>query len=139
MIIELDKSDIKRIDELSKAFYNILHNVRYDLDTNPFSNYLLYLKDGRIVGYINYYLIYDKMEIANFNVLESFQNQGIGSKLLKHLIEKYEKNVLNITLEVRCDNIKAIRLYKENGFVEKAKRFGYYNGIDGILMERSMR
>ena len=42
----------------------------------------------------------------------------------------------NITLEVKIDNNAAINLYKKYNFVEKAIRKGYYNGIDGILMER---
>ena len=42
----------------------------------------------------------------------------------------------SITLEVREDNIPAIKLYEKNGFIKKAKRKGYYNGIDGFLMER---
>ena len=42
----------------------------------------------------------------------------------------------NISLEVNVNNIPAIKLYKKNGFIEKAIRKGYYQGIDGILMER---
>ena len=42
----------------------------------------------------------------------------------------------NITLEVKKDNIVALKLYKKMGFEEKAIRKNYYNGIDGILMER---
>ena len=43
----------------------------------------------------------------------------------------------NITLEVKKDNLPAIHLYKSAGFEEKAIRKGYYQGIDGILMERN--
>ena len=49
------------------------------------------------------------------------------------MIELVDKN---ITLEVREDNIPALKLYKELGFVEKAMRQNYYNGKNGILMER---
>ena len=45
----------------------------------------------------------------------------------------------NITLEVKKDNIPAISLYKSVGFVEKAIRKGYYQGIDGILMEKEKK
>ena len=38
--------------------------------------------------------------------------------------------------EVKKDNLPAIHLYKSVGFVEKAIRKGYYQGIDGILMEK---
>ena len=49
------------------------------------------------------------------------------------MIEIVEKD---ITLEVKMDNFPAISLYEKNGFERKAIRKGYYNGIDGILMER---
>ena len=43
----------------------------------------------------------------------------------------------SITLEVKIDNFPAIHLYEKYGFEKKAIRKGYYNGIDGILMERN--
>ena len=42
----------------------------------------------------------------------------------------------DISLEVRENNDPAIKLYKKYGFEEVAVRKGYYNGIDGLLMER---
>lgn len=136
MIEELEKEDKDKIQKLSNTFYDILGDVESDLLNNPFSHYIVYYIDKKIIGYINYYLIYDRMEIANFNVLSDYQNKGIGTKLLKYLIECYGKKIDNITLEVRSDNIKAINLYKKMGFTAKAVRKNYYKDIDGILMER---
>ena len=42
----------------------------------------------------------------------------------------------SITLEVNKNNIPALNLYKKFEFKEVAIRKGYYQGIDGILMER---
>lgn len=138
MIKELDKLDIISITELNSSFNYVLKDVSKDLSDNPFSHYLLFIEDNKIIGYLNYYLIYDRIEIANFNVLEGYQNKGIGTKLLDYLIKKYT-DIVNITLEVRCDNIKAIHLYEKIGFIKKAIRKGYYNGVDGILLELGMR
>ena len=63
----------------------------------------------------------------------SHRNCGKASKLLEKMISLVDKS---ITLEVKIDNLPAINLYKKYDFVEKAIRKGYYNGIDGILMER---
>ena len=71
-------------------------------------------------------------------MLESYQNKGIGTNLLDYLIKKYP-DIVNITLEVRCNNVKAIHLYEKMGFIKKAIRKGYYNGVDGILLELGMR
>lgn len=137
MIVELDNNDRDKIGNLENTFGNVLGSVVKDIEINPFSKYLLYYED-KLVGYINYYLIYDRIEIANFNVLDLYQNKGIGKKILDYLIKKYEGVIKNITLEVKSDNLKAIYLYSKMGFQICAKREKYYDGIDGILMERSM-
>lgn len=134
MIKELS-SELNRIDELENSFNYILKDVKRDLANNPFSHYLLYIENDKIIGYLNYYLMYEKIEIANFNVLNDYQNKGIGTKLIKYLIDEY-KIVENITLEVREDNLKAIHIYEKMGFKKVAIRKNYYGGIDGILMER---
>ena len=139
MIRELDKSDLASITELEKKFGDILNDVKNDLDSKPFSNYLVYLENEKIVGYLNYYLMYERIEIANFNVLEEFQNKRVGTSLIEYLINKYMGKVNNITLEVKSNNDKAIYLYKKMGFKMVAIREKYYNGIDGILMERGMK
>ena len=139
MIKELDKNDLIKINELESSFNYVLKNINKNLSDNPFSHYLLYIENDKILGFINYYLMYDKIEIANFNVLEEYQNKHIGYCLLDYLINYYLGKVENITLEVKKDNEKAIYLYKKMDFKEVAVRKGYYNGIDGILMERGMK
>ncbi len=135
MIKELNNNDISYINELNNSFSDVLKDVSNDLSSNPFSHYILYFIDDKIVGFLNYYLMYEKLEIANFNVLEKYQNKGIGSSLIKYLINKYS-NIENITLEVKEDNNKAIHIYEKMGFKKVAIRENYYNGINGILMER---
>ena len=138
MIKELDKLDNISITELNSSFNYVLKDVSKDLSDNPFSHYLLFIEENKIVGYLNYYLIYDRIEIANFNVLDKYQNKGIGTRLLDYLIKKYP-DIVNITLEVRCDNTKAIHVYEKMGFIKKAIRKGYYSGVDGLLLELGMR
>ena len=47
-------------------------------------------------------------------------------------------NIDNITLEVNINNINAIKLYEKYNFEKVAVRKGYYDGVDGYLMERKM-
>ena len=138
MIKELKKQELNYIKELENSFSFVIEDINSDLDNNPFSHFLLYIEDDKILGFINYYLLYEKIEIAHFNVLEEYQNKKIGSKLLEYIINKYKGIVENITLEVKKDNNKAIHIYEKMGFKKVAVRNAYYNGIDGILMERKM-
>ena len=138
MIKELEKEE-DLIRKLESSFNYVISDVKIDLVNNPFSHYIVYIENNMILGFINYYFMYDRIEIANFNVLDEYQNHKIGSKLLEYLINKYQNSVDNITLEVRCDNEKAIHLYKKYGFIKKAIRQNYYNGVDGLLFELEMR
>lgn len=109
--------------------------VSTELENNPYGNYLLLIEKDKIIGYIYYSDIYERAEINQFEVKPIHRNCGKGNELLKYLIEKLQKN---ITLEVKQTNASAIHLYEKNGFKKVAIRKGYYNGIDGILMERTM-
>ena len=109
------------------------------VNNNPFARRIEYVDKDKIIGYLDYSLIYDRMEIDNFSVMEDYRNQGIGTKLMAHLISiAIEYRVVNVTLEVRCSNEIAINLYKKFGFREVALRKFYYGDEDGILMEKQV-
>ena len=109
------------------------------IETNPFARRIEYIDNDKSIGYLEYSLIYDRMEIDNFCVLDEYRNQGIGTKLLAHLVSlAINYRVINITLEVRVSNEVAINLYKKFGFREVALRKYYYGDEDGILMEKQV-
>lgn len=110
-----------------------LEKLKKEIENNPFGKVLLYVKDNRIVAYLYYSEIYERVEINNIEVESRYQNQKIGTKLLDFLTKTVDKT---ISLEVRKNNYNAIKLYKKFNFQEKALRKGYYQGIDGILMVR---
>lgn len=110
-----------------------LKELEKELSQNPFGKILVYKKNNRIIAYLYYSEIYERVEINNIEVEEQYRNMGIGTELLKKLTELVQKS---ISLEVRINNYNAIKLYKKFNFQEKAIRKGYYQGIDGILMLR---
>ncbi len=140
-MIEKIEEESLYIDKLSELFSKILtsKSVKEDIKNNQFTNYLTYLINGEPVAFINYYIMYERAEIININVLEEYQNQKIASKLLEYMVnECISHNVKSITLEVKETNIKAIHLYEKFGFSKVAVRRKYYQGIDGILMEKEL-
>lgn len=104
-----------------------------ELGNNPFLHIFIYKIDNKIIGYLNYSIMYDKAELNYIFVDLKYRKTGIGSILMDYLFKKCEK-CQNITLEVRKDNISAINLYKKYDFKECAIRKNYYDGMDGILM-----
>ena len=123
---------IDNIDIINNSFLN-KEEVLNDFNTNPFSKYLLLIKDNQVIAYVYYSDIYERAEINQIEVQDINRNCGYGKELMKFLTETVDKD---ITLEVKIDNVPAIKLYEKNGFVKKSTRKGYYKGIDGILMER---
>ena len=107
--------------------------LKKEFENNPFAKFLVLLEENKLIGYLYYSDIYDRIEINQFEVKEEYRTKGNGDLLLKELI----KSNKDITLEVRESNVPAISLYKKNKFKEVSKRKNYYNGEDGILMERT--
>ena len=56
----------------------------------------------------------DEAFLYNFDVDEKYRNHGIGSEILKYVLEQYKVNELTVE-ETNCN---AIRLYKRFGFKE---------------------
>ena len=107
--------------------------------SNPFGRRIEYFIDDKSIAYLEYSLIYDRMEIDNIMVIDEHRGNGIGTKLMAHLISlAIEYHVDNITLEVRTSNEIARNLYKKFGFHEVAVRKYYYGDEDGILMEKNI-
>ena len=110
-----------------------------EFSTNPYLKIITYVEKDKIIGFLLYSLIYDRIEIEQFEVITKERRKGIGDKLLKYLIEKYQDtDIKNITLEVKEDNIVAINLYKKYGFKKVSTREKYYDGINGLLMEKTL-
>ena len=126
--------ELSSLDELDNSFISKEY-ISNELRNNPFGKVLV-LKEDKIIGYLYYSDIYERCEINQFEIMLSERNCGKGDLLLKYLINHIKKD---ITLEVREDNTPAIKLYLKNGFIKKAIRKGYYNGVDGILMERKYK
>ena len=109
MIKELDNKDIAILEKIFK-----LSNIIKELQENKASKYFIYFAENNIIGYINYYDLIDRYEIANIEVLEEYRNQKIGYELLFYIIELgYKNKINNITLEVNINNLYAIKLYKK--------------------------
>lgn len=125
------------IDELE--FYTdeikqFLFDNKIDININdPFSKNIIYSLNDKIVGILNYSIIYERAEINYIFVLPDYRNKKIASKLLDVMIKKC-KICENITLEVRKSNDIAINLYVKYGFEKVAIRKNYYKSEDGILM-----
>lgn len=112
--------------------YNVLKD---ELNCN--NSYYIVAKtlDNEIVGFAGIKTVLDESDIMNIVVKKSFRNQGIGSLLLKELINvAISLKSTCITLEVMDENCFAIHLYEKFGFKKIGTRKNYYKDKNGILM-----
>lgn len=117
----------------------MIREIDYLESAIPFQKSIEFYEEDKVLGYLVYSHIYDRLEIDNFFVNEEERRKGIGKKLMSYLISvAINSHVVNITLEVRISNEIARNLYKSFGFREVALRKMYYGDEDGILMEKQV-
>ena len=93
--------------------------------------------DGRVVGYQVAWFVEDEVHLVNIAIRKGYQERGIGSMLLRRLIEDaLQKRKAIITLEVRASNEVAQTFYHRFLFRTIGVRKGYYsdNREDALLM-----
>lgn len=99
------------------------------------SRYIVAKCKNEIVGFAGISLIVDEANIMNIVIKKEKRKQGIGSLLLEKLISiSKELKAISITLEVNCNNLPAINLYKKFDFQEVGLRKKYYNNTDDALI-----
>ena len=103
-------------------------------------HYVAARADDKLVGYAGIARLgrirpYE-YEIHTIGVDPTYQGQGVGRRLVSELLERASDSV--VYLEVRTDNVAAIKLYESFGFVNVGLRRRYYraSGADAYTMKR---
>lgn len=138
-LIKASKEDAKEVFMFAKNLidkYEDVENIKYDkvLDwvknkiLNNISEYNAIICDNEKVGFIHFVNGDDKDELDDFYIYPQFRNKGIGSQVLKNIIENQNKPIF---LYVFAKNEGAIKLYKKFGFTITQKA-----GTTRYIMER---
>jgi ribosomal-protein-alanine N-acetyltransferase len=93
--------------------------------------------DGRIVGYVLFWLLSGAIDIHNVAIHEDFRRRGFARLLLgKVMAQARAQSISRVTLEVRKSNLAAQKLYQSMGFLTTGVRKGYYSddGEDALAM-----
>ena len=91
------------------------------------ARYYVAEKEGQLLGGCGVLMIAGEGNITNVVVAPEARNQGIGTGMLKYLMEEGMREGLTAyTLEVRVSNAAAIHVYEKLGFVSEGIRPGFY-------------
>lgn len=96
-------------------------------------------REEGIVGYAVLIQVAEEAELLNLAVAGDSRRGGIGSSLLRSLLEVAARDgVTTVYLEVRESNAAARGLYAAHGFVEVGRRRRYYQrpGEDALILQK---
>ena len=136
----MTEADLPRILELEEICFSDSPWPRkeylYELHENPFSCLQVIEEAGVIAGYIDWWILYDKAQLANIAVDPAYRGRGYAKTMLEACIkDAEEKGCETLSLEARVSNVPALALYRSYGFIDAAIRKRYYeDGEDAILM-----
>lgn len=135
--------DVPAVVALDKISFSLPwpeRSFRFEVTVNPASRCWVAEADGRIVGMIVAWLFVDEVHIATLATHPDFRRQGLGQKLLLHVLKlAIKEGAVSSFLEVRERNVAAQEMYRKFGYKESGRRPRYYkdNNEDAILMTLS--
>ena len=135
MISKLTNEDVQEVTKLGTILNPNFIKLFHIENLNPNETIYVYKENNIIKGFVHIQNGLDIIDLLNIIVKPEYQNHGIGSVLLKYIIDnKQDKKIM---LEVRSKNINAIKLYQKYDFKIINIRKNYYKDDDAIIMERN--
>ena len=134
----MNESHLKDLALLEKQCFSVPWSedaLREEL-TKDNSRFFVAITKNEVSGYIGANNVLGEVYIDNIAVFYNYRGFGIGTSLLKHLINaSEEENCDLITLEVRVSNTPAQNLYEKLGFKNVGVRKNFYEKPkeDGII------
>ncbi len=98
-------------------------------------------KPERVIAYLCFRLLEDKMHIVNLAVDPVHRRRGVATFLLEYSLRLAKGyGAKKALLEVRASNQAAMRLYRKMGFCGAGRRQKYYSGTreDAVVMINEM-
>ena len=135
MISKLTKEEVQEVIQLGTMLNPNFSKLFHIENLNPNETIYIYKENNNIKGFIHTQNGLDIIDLLNIIVKPEYQNQGIGSILLKYIINNKQNK--KIMLEVKSKNINAIKLYQKYDFKIINIRKNYYKDDDAIIMERN--
>ena len=138
-VYKMSLTDLESIKEILVSDFDDFWNysILKDELSNANSYYLVAKLDNEILGFAGIKYVLNDADIMNIVVKKSKRKLGIGSLLLKNIIELCKNlNISTLFLEVNEKNTPAISLYKKFGFKNVGFRKNYYKENNAIVMKK---
>ena len=142
MLRPMSEDDVAAVAAMEKECFSDAwsEGLLQDMLKNPYDEaWVMMRRDGILCGYLNVRFLSGEGELMRIAVKKEFRGHGLSRKLMDQMVKSAkEKEVFDLTLQVRAGNEAAINLYKSYGFKKEAVRRGYYHSPteDAFIMWR---
>jgi ribosomal protein S18 acetylase RimI-like enzyme len=136
-IRELSFLDLFKVKQLARVYFDAFGSPTYSISKTRILYYLVNRKnhffmiaekEKEIVG-VAYAHTYDTSDLVYLDfiaVKKGYQRRGLGSVLLKELLNKaIGAKKRRVYFIIRSDNEAGIHFYEKHGFVKKTVYYGY--------------
>jgi ribosomal-protein-alanine N-acetyltransferase len=138
-----DSDEIVRIDQASFTYPWSEQTMRTAIEKAQCGEYITLVAETNttVCGFVIAWNVREEGEIATIAVDEPFRGQGIAQRLLEAALHEAARRGAELMfLEVRPDNLAALRLYEKCDFQKVGLRKNYYhNGDDAVVMRRQTK
>ena len=112
----------------------------YDFKDNPYAFIFIAEQNGMMLGYIDFWIMFEEATINKIAVLPNLRERSIGSTLLEDGLKRMRiGGVVRVSLEVRVSNQTAIDFYSKRGFRVLLRKSQYYqDGEDAFYMVQDL-
>jgi ribosomal-protein-alanine N-acetyltransferase len=149
MPITIEDASIRHLDKLYEIEMRCFEREAFTkqqiahLLTDYNSVSLVAKVNGEIVGFIIGMIYLERNSltghILTIDISPIHRQKGTAQKLLQEIEKIFtEKGVKACRLEVREDNIAALRLYQKFGYKKVAKLKNYYGNAHGIYLKKDL-
>ncbi len=133
IIREMHESDLHHVIRIEREIFLFPWSIGNFADSIRSGYFCRVIEEkSELCGYSVMMLGADEAHILTIGIGAQWQKKGLGEKMLKYHIRLADKeHAKSILLDVRESNLGAVKLYKQLGFQQIAKRKGYYPAMCG--------
>jgi len=130
-IVPMAGSDLERVLQIERASFSSPWSrsmFMAELGPDPISFSFVLRTQGRTVGYICFWIVFDELHLLNLAVDPEYRSKGLGEDAICWALNfGRRRGIHTACLEVRTSNHAALNLYKKTGFVPYGIRKDYYS------------